>query len=56
MTAARLAEGGVAVWGRQRRRGPRLLCGERVEQRFDSGVALGDPLKVELVGREVLSQ
>jgi len=36
--------------------GLRLFCGERVEQRFDGGVAFGDLLKMELVGGEVLPQ
>jgi hypothetical protein len=45
-----------AARGWQRRDGLRLLCGKRVEQRFDGGVAFGDLLKVELIGGEVLPQ
>jgi hypothetical protein len=32
------------------------LGGKRVEQRLDLGVAFGDLVEVELVGREVLPQ
>jgi len=45
-----------AARGWQRGCGLRLFCGERVEQRFDGGVAFGDLLKMELVGGEVLPQ
>ena len=52
----RVLLGGLGAWRGQRSGGWRLLGGKRVEQRLDLGVAFGDLVEVELVGRVVLPQ